>query len=69
LPEQTKGQARDKAAEALGMGGRTAEKLLALVRKRTAEIPRRKAGELNQGSSLAEWTPRMVDMVLRTCAR
>jgi ParB-like chromosome segregation protein Spo0J len=33
LPEQTKGQARDKAAEAVGMRGRTAEKLSAIVEK------------------------------------
>jgi hypothetical protein len=31
LPEQAKGQGRDKAAEAVAMGGRTAQKLLALV--------------------------------------
>ena len=31
LPEQTKGQARDKAAVAVGMSGRTAEKLEAVV--------------------------------------
>jgi hypothetical protein len=32
-------------------------------------IMRRKAGELNQVSSLVKWTPRKVDMVLWTCAR
>src|SRR5205823_4642801 len=31
LPEQVKGQARDKAADAVGMSGRTAEKLEAVV--------------------------------------
>jgi DNA (cytosine-5)-methyltransferase 1 len=33
LPGQAKGQARDKAAQALGMSGRTAEKLSAVVQK------------------------------------
>jgi len=32
-------------------------------------IMRRKADELNRVSSLVEWTPRKVDMVLWTCAR
>jgi hypothetical protein len=32
-------------------------------------IMRRKAQELNQGSSPVRWTPRKVDMVLWTCAR
>jgi hypothetical protein len=36
LPEQARGQARDKAAEAVGMSGRTAEKLSALVQKADA---------------------------------
>jgi hypothetical protein len=43
LPEGSKGQARDQAAEAVGMSGRTAEKLSAIVEKADGGDPEARA--------------------------
>jgi ParB-like chromosome segregation protein Spo0J len=61
LPEQAKGQARDKAAEALGMGGRTAEKLLALVQKADAGDPEARSAldAVNEGRMSVDAAYRM----------
>lgn len=61
LPEQAKGQARDKAAEALNMGGRTAEKLLALVQKADGRDPEARAAldAVNEGRMSADAAYRM----------
>src|ERR1017187_8159510 len=61
LPEQAKGQARDKAAEALGMGGRTAEKLLALVQKADGGDPeaREALDAVNEGRMSVDAAYRM----------
>jgi DNA (cytosine-5)-methyltransferase 1 len=62
LPEQARGQARDKAAEAVGMGGRTAEKLLALVQKADDGDPEARAAldAVNEGRMSVDAAYRMV---------